>query len=1197
MILLFWILTALYSHGSGELEHYADSCELSNVHTSNKHVPKDLAGGLLKSIEAMCFAIGTATPPQSTNPTSEKNTRKRKAEPTLEEGWQSKISKTLSSTNVHSENTASIPEPNITPPLTSCTGYDCTYLHTQEQGSANEANLISVICTGNTSNAYDDPDAINIDGDAALEDILPLLSEASWERQPLPPNSTPSNNLHGSMESQPLPPPCQINITFVHTTIEQILQTPENMRALVYSFYQTTNHSAPAPESISETLSFIHTNIPSSRSHDEKRFCIKTLIEICTFLISTPPLDLLLLNEVSSQYRSTPFPQARSHSHTYHAICSLRTIAKLTYALQNLRENTTPRPESLTALLQTLDINSVNACEALNQSRYLFESPPPALQCPLVLSPAINLSLKQQAKIQDLITALQKSEEKSESPFLSSLFTPADIASAPKLRLLPLQEQWIQLKTPENPLEGQSPNSCAPQSDPPKNKITPKFLNKKTELLLQKPSEMKEVISSIYAKVAYSAHLPPSISEMLSYIHANVSAEQDFGNTRYCIKTLIELCIFLLSRPPLDLVLLNKVRKQYFNTSLFQEAKHGIPYQNMLFLRTTVKLTYALQSFSESLTPKPPSLAKLLQVLGINSVNACEALTQAKEFLQNKSTHPHLTLPRCTSQAIILCQSSRAKIHFMLSLLQSTEADPDPTHLSTDSNNSHSPNALNAEDFLQEETAEIVPSVLQPPAEMPTPTECSLQTVSQEAYQAPIIPKPTALTTLFFKTKLEQILQDPKAMKALVYNMYQTADISDPAPSSITEVLRAIHQDISPGRKNDETRFCIQAVGELCTFLLSFPSLDLQLLSEVNQLYCLSPCPQVARRSHVYQEIFLMRTTNKLTYALQTLKENLTPANQTLTEVLKTLEIDHSYINNALDQCISFLQTTTAHPQLQNPLEKSDAAGLCRVSGLRMDYIITLLRNAETNADSIFLNPVSSCCESDPNVCQQEQSVTALPQNNGQHLDPHRIFGFCNSILLNPGLIFQSVQKLHPIPANQSLSKTLSVIYRESGKTTQRAVLCLLEICTLLLDPSPLNLSLFKKVQQSYPFTKAAVHYQIIHLRKQAKLTYMLQHINPITTGSDATLESILQPVLTHYNTTFETDLDKAVAQAIVWTDSFQGLQMISGLTYEETKHSLKLCTAKINNFPLTIQQLSQKEDLYNTGLTAQMEIPFANLS
>ncbi len=949
-----------------KLELYADSCGLSHVHTPDMHVQEKLGSSLLKSIEAMCFSIGATMPPQSTNPAGE-NIRKRKAEPTLEKNWQSKISKTLSSTNVHSENTASIPEPNITPPP--------TFNASQEQGPNNlEENSPSALSSSNSSN----------DGTQQSE-LLSLLSENRWS-MPISTNSPVFKLSHSHSITLSVPPP-PLNLTqlemlanplrrispqppattlptfFLLKKAAQILHKPTKMKQVIESIYQEADCSAPVPSSISEMLFLMHRALPSDRKYDNTRFCIKYLAELCTFLLVRPPLDPELLAEVQDQYHDTLTPNSRS-SRSYQKALLLRTENKLTYALQTLRANLPPDSQSLKQILQTLSINNKCAFKALEQCSNLLALPTSQkLDDQCVTNPATALCQPLQVKFCLIIQTLQRAERIKIANPIETLYSHSgsedmeeycrffrqNSSHAPEIHAPEPLDQDLQstdaatyMHSKDTLLEGAAkipdlsassllseeiwdlPSTNSPtlnlshsapaalitpppltcletlsQLPPPEcprpriTTLTTLFLKTKAEQILQNPTEMESLVHSIYHTAELSDPAPSSITEMIRSILTKIPPIRKNDDPRFCIQAITEICIFLLSHPSLDSQLLSEVRKVYILRSFPHLKQRSQPYKDIFFIRTTTKLTYALQTLRDHLTPTNQPLTNILKTLEINDSDAYKALEQCAGFLQNKTSHLQLQVPCFVNPATNLCQSSHQKPESLLRILQDLEKYP-----------SYSTSYLDASG----PSPSITPDVLY--------------------------------------TKTKYIIQHPTEMQKEIYRIYQGCRLPSPAP--VSEMLLLIREETPSERKYDDTRFCIHTLAETCTFLLARPPLDPQLLNEIRSQYCTTSFPKSRKRSQIYKKMFFLRTEIKLTYALQTLRKNLTPDNQPLTKILKTLEIADDCACKALEQCTDLLQDPNSHPQLKDPLATDDATELCLSPKVQFSLIIKLLKNAES---------------------------------------------------------------------------------------------------------------------------------------------------------------------------------------------------------------------------------------------------------
>ncbi len=615
MILLFLTLTALYAIPSDDLDSCAVLCDLSMVHTTHTQDHDDLVSALHQSIQAMCFSLYSATPSQSANPILEESIRKRKYEPTSADHYcPQKVSKTHTAKHVHSKATQlknTTPSPNDDPSNTA-------QPQTQELEPVHPPeNLTTVL-----------PVEINSSGHFPLS-MLPHEGDT----QKMLPNTPPSINIDDSLQLQHAPPSAQLTTLFVSNTAEQMLRTPDHIKTLTDSIYQASRYSLPVPNSIAKTLLFIHEKLPPTSSYHDLRFCIKTLIELCSFLLSQPPLDLSFFRDVRKQYLSTPLHQAGNHSYAYRNLLFLRSVFKLTYTLQTFKQNIKPKPETLTSLLLMLKIDDENVFSALDHAQAFLKKTRthPQLQIPRFTNSAIDLCRNPQRKINALFATLKEMEQ--QASYISNELTTPNEVQPPALAVI----------------------------------------TEKSSLILQRPAKMQELIYSLYQEGNYSTPAPSSLSEMLSLMYQETPSARKYDSTRFYIKHLGELCAFLLARPPLNSQLLSEVKHQYRSTPFPQSANRGQHYQNMFFIRTVTKLTYALQTLRENLTPANQTLKQILQTLEINDSCICTALKRCLSVLHPLTLHPQLQVPLVKDHATDLCQ--QVTIDGIVKILQIAELE------------------------------------------------------------------------------------------------------------------------------------------------------------------------------------------------------------------------------------------------------------------------------------------------------------------------------------------------------------------------------------------------------------------------------------------------------------------------------------------------------------------------------------------
>ncbi len=599
MMLLFLIITTLYSHSCSEgTGIYSDLFSFNSLYAPELQSSTNLSRGLHKSIEAMCLAIGAA-PLQDTNPAFE--------------GSETPLNPSALS-------------------LSANTGQ----AHTQEQGPATQVEkLTSVLNADHSPHEDDDP--------AVLKGTFSLLSEESGNPL-LPPNSPVFNFSHSSSKEE-APQPTALTNLFLKTKIEQILQNPTQMQAEVCSIYQTAEINDPAPSSIAEMLNSIQKTVLPITANAEPLFCIHSIGELCTFILSSPSLDLQLLNEVKKLYTLKAFPHLKTRNPLYQELFFIRTTTKLTYALQILRKHLTPANQPLKQILQTLKIDNTSAYTAVGQCADFLtkHTSHPNLHLPYITNPATALCQGSRRKMEYLIATLKETETASskETETASSFGT-----------------------------------SCLAASGAGKL-VSPAELIKKAKQILQNPTKVKRIIYGISQDVGCRALAPSSISEMLSYIHQEIPGDRKYDDTRFCIRHLGELCTFLLANPPLDQQLLEEVQYKYNNTSAPHSKKYSRTHQQMFLIRTATKLTYALQTLRKKLTPDNHPLIKMLKTLSINDSCAFKALEQCSKLLP-PSASQQLDSQYATNPATDLCRSSQVRFARIINTLQKVEQTKTP---------------------------------------------------------------------------------------------------------------------------------------------------------------------------------------------------------------------------------------------------------------------------------------------------------------------------------------------------------------------------------------------------------------------------------------------------------------------------------------------------------------------------------------
>ncbi len=427
--------------------------------------------------------------------------------------------------------------------------------------------------------------------------------------------------------------------------------------------------------------------------------------------------------------------------------------------------------------------------------------------------------------------------------------------------------------------------------------LTPECLLAKFQQIISTPSQIRIAITELfYIHQAASDHAP-SLAKMIAAINEHLTPEPltRHRSERAVLAAIGELSVFLLSSPPLETSLFQEVHDRFFALKKDSQTRGFCRTQKEAYiLRLQTKLAYALQILQNSLPSSVHTLGQMISHLNIPDSEVDSALQVATDFIEKNTNHPDLS-NIVQNSATYLCVPRRTTLPFILSTLQCLE----------DSNGAHP---------LSNEVA--------PASHILFP-----QVSSHINPLTNSIAKPTTfLHTSFLKQKIHSILHNPAQTLKVLSDIYEVLYQSPSPHRSFFHAFSAIYKKDSSGTRQS---LAIRIIGELCTFLLSDPTFDIQLFKDL-QTQLTQPISNSQKQpDNMFLTLRTLRMHMKATYSLQNLRENLILPTQTLQEMLNTLDITASNPECALDQAKALCTGQKTNKSLAYPLKTSPSLSLC----------------------------------------------------------------------------------------------------------------------------------------------------------------------------------------------------------------------------------------------------------------------------
>ncbi len=655
-----------------------------------------------------------------------------------------------------------------------------------------------------------------------------------------------------------------------------IQEAPHQALLIVRAFCEEDSH-----ESLSSTLRDLH------KEHPQESARLRVIAEFYAFLLSTPSLDLTLLNQVVERH-----PHSTEDSQEQPRFLELfQSKVKLTYALQNIQNNLIQPANNLHEILETLKIHRLSFENTLLNA-YSF-----------LRGEKRSNKIKRQIAVS--YAAHHLCRPSHDVTFKSALtcIRNAESGVAPKVQIF--------LKKKKS------------------NHVTYQEILEVYEVITKDFSQARAAIADLYIKELFES--PPEkckISFMLSQIVKSFTPLAEHYTASMALQSITDCTAFLLSQPPLDLGWLAQVRSAYPNQKRFTKTTIAKGNQVSSNLRMQTRLTYILQTLKERC--QLPDIASTIEHCQIKDLDLGGAFNKSCDTLgPNPSDYPGSNTAHELCVQEFSCKKSLAVLKLIeLESHSTTESICcDPLSGYKFAEPSHSTDDI-------DQKAHLTPAGLD--QENASTVHANFSTTPQTKKNS---------VTLLAINQLEAILKDPtQALSALQSIMNKISPTSPPL-QSLSEAVKSITQALGSST-SDRSSLTVRTIGELCTFMLSSPTFDFKLFKEVQKQYPgpLSHRPTVDCAMMKVRE---WRMQMKITYSLQNLQQNLVHNADTLEDLLQLLDLDLAKADFALYQSNALCLFFTRHPHLKHPLKVSRACHLC-APGTPAQNIIDLLTKEES---------------------------------------------------------------------------------------------------------------------------------------------------------------------------------------------------------------------------------------------------------
>ncbi len=538
-----------------------------------------------------------------------------------------------------------------------------------------------------------------------------------------------------------------------------------------------------------------------------------------------------------------------------------------------------------------------------------------------------------------------------------------------------------------------------------------------------------------------------SLHAILDQLHQHATLHKWSKKMHTAVMILSEFCIFLISKPSLDLNFFEQIQGQYPNPHKKYSPKAPKKLQKLYAIQKQAKLTYIWQTLNKNLAITTNTVSDFIQQFTLLPDNLEQTLVEGAKLLTGLRKHPDLTYPLTKSiTADTLCINKKTQLRDSLHLLS----------------------------LIEERSAS------------PASTEYEL------------LSKQPPLEDLMLSS-VNRMLQHPEERQEIITHIYSICHGKPAQDPYLLTMLAGIHSTLSSMKSPRNEIASLQVMIYLSIFALSNPTFSINLYSEVSEKFTEESSRAQRKVCKLRREITMTRKHVLLTYVLQILMLNSAPAVSTLQELIESLDLHETNPDIALEQTRKLLNGGTKHSKLKTPLVLNKAALLCHLKAT-CQILFTELQNFELNipghADADQTVPLSFFIEKFTEIQNcSDNAYTAVQDIHQQRFQCYADSSSLSEILLTVAQTFTPSKSYeHPLLGLQSIVEICAFVtsppyvdFRLLKKIQEQY-------------PNPY-------IGQSVRHKQFKIHH---FLRIQLKLTYALQVLMANLPSSTQTLQSVL---------------------------------------------------------------------------------------
>ncbi len=214
--------------------------------------------------------------------------------------------------------------------------------------------------------------------------------------------------------------PDSIHPSFFTSIMEEITVNPSKMQSSVAKvFYEVHKHESESTQ-VSSLLQAVKEQLNDS-VHFSRELCgIYGIMELCIFILSPLSFDAELFQSIKEQYPTQINEKNLRQGPYIKALRHLRVIMKITFALQNLRENVTLTDPTRIDWIKHFEVDQEDAKQALHSLTLLYRGykSHKSLVHPLKICDALNICTVSGTRASILQRQLEKAEKTQNQPDL-----------------------------------------------------------------------------------------------------------------------------------------------------------------------------------------------------------------------------------------------------------------------------------------------------------------------------------------------------------------------------------------------------------------------------------------------------------------------------------------------------------------------------------------------------------------------------------------------------------------------------------------------------------------------------------------------------------------------------------------------------------------------------------------------------------